>query len=224
MEPMSRLIDIGLDQLARLLFKMGDLAEKTVALSIDSYMQGLDVQQKVRIWSETLVAISEQVEEKATELIARYQPVASDLRTIESYMKIAYDLSRYGRYAWDITFIYKRLDVASADCVFPSLPIKELNDKVRSIVNTSIQAVKTSDVDLAKKIGEIENEIDAVYYECLDKLVEQDRMTTKCLMTNLLFIRHLERIADHASYIGESIIYLATGERINLRGWMVDES
>jgi len=221
---MSRLIDTGLEQLSRLLFKMGDLAEKTVSLSLDSYMEGLEVQDKVRVWSETLVALSEQVEEKAIEIIARYQPVASDLRIIESYMKIAYDLSRYGRYAWDITFIYKRLNVNSADCMFPSLPIKELKEKVQDIVHTSIEAVRKSEIDLAKKIGEIENEVDAVYYECLDKLVEQDRITTKCLITNLLFIRHLERIADHASYIGESITYLVTGERISLRGRMSNES
>lgn len=221
---MSRLIDIGLEQLSRLLFKMGELAEKTVSFSLDSYMEGLEVEERVRIWSETLAALSEQVEEKAIELIARYQPVASDLRIIESYMKIAYDLSRYGRYAWDITFIYKRLNVSSADCMFPSLPIKELNGKVKNIVHISIEAVKKSDVSLAKKIGEIENEVDAVYYKCLDRLVEQNRITTKCLVTNVLFIRHLERIADHASYIGESITYLVTGERVSLRGQMSNES
>jgi phosphate transport system protein len=221
---MSRLIDTGLEQLSKLLFKMGDLAEKTVSLSLDSYMEGVEVQERVRVWSETLVAISEQVEEKAIELIARYQPVASDLRIIASYMKIAYDLSRYGRYAWDITFIYRRLNVDSADCLFPSLPIKELNEKVKNIVRTSIEAVRKNDVGLAKKIGETEHEVDAVYYECLDGLVEQDQLTTKCLITNLLFIRHLERIADHASYIGESIIYLVTGERISLRGRMASES
>ena len=221
---MSRLIDIGLEQLSKLLFKMGELAEKTVSLSLDSYMEGLEVHEKVRIWSETLVALSEQVEEKAIELIARYQPVASDLRTIESYMKIAYDLSRYGRYAWDITFIYKRLNVNSVDCMLPSVPIRKLNEKVKNIVSTSVEALRKNNVGLAKKIGEIENEIDVVYYKCLDKLVEQDRITTKCLVTNLLFIRHLERIADHASYIGESIIYLVTGERVSLRGQMSIES
>ena len=221
---MSRLIDIGLERLAKLLFKMGDLAEKTVSLSLDSYMKGLEAHEKVRIWSETLIALNEEVEDKAIELIARYQPVASDLRAIESYMKIAYDLARYGRYAWDITSIYKRLDVDSKDCFLPPLRIKELSEKVKNIVSISIEAVKKNDLKLAKKIGRIENEIDKIYYECLDKLVEQRQSTTRCLITNLLFIRHLERIADHASYIGEAIIYLVTGERINLRGWLEEES
>lgn len=220
---MSRLIDIGLEQLSKLLFKMGDLAEKTVSLSLDSYMKGLEAHEKVRIWSETLTAINEEVEDKAIELIARYQPVALDLRTIESYMKIAYDLARYGRYAWDITFIHKKLEVDPSECSLPSLRINELYEKVKTIVNISVEAVKKNDLKLARKIGGIENEVDEIYYECLDKLVEERQSTTRCLITNLLLIRHLERIADHASYIGEAIIYLVTGERINLRGRLESE-
>jgi len=221
---MSRLIDVGLEQLSKLLFKMGDLAEKTVALSLDSYMKRVEAHEKVRIWSETLIAINEEVEDKAIELIARYQPVASDLRTIESYMKIAYDLARYGRYAWDITFIYKKLEVDPSECSLPSLRIDELYEKVKKIVNISVEAVKKNDLELAQRIGRIENEVDKIYYECLDKLVEEKQGTIRCLITNLLFIRHLERIADHASYIGEAIIYLVTGDRINLRGRLDSES
>ncbi|MGD8565947.1 MAG: phosphate signaling complex protein PhoU [Candidatus Bathyarchaeota archaeon] len=221
---MSRLIDVGLEQLSKLLFKMGDLAEKTVSLSLDSYVKGLEAHEKVRIWSETLNVINEEVEDKAIELIARYQPVASDLRTIESYIKIAYDLTRYGRYAWDITFIYKKLNVDPSECSLPSLRINELYEKVKNIVHISIKVVKKNDLELSRKIGWIENEVDEIYYECLDKLVDERKSTTRCLITNLLFIRHLERIADHASYIGEAIIYLVTGERINLRGRMDSES
>jgi len=108
---MSRLIDIGLEHLSRLILKMGNLSEKIVSLSFDCYLKGIDAYEKVQVWSETLVSLSEEAEDKAVELIARYQPVASDLRKINSYMKIAYDLSRYGRYAWDITHIHKRLNI-----------------------------------------------------------------------------------------------------------------
>jgi phosphate transport system protein len=196
---------------------MGELAEKTVSLSFDCYTKGIDVYERVQTWSETLVSLSEEVEEKAIELIARYQPVASDLRTIKSYMKIAYDLSRYGRYAWDITFIYKRLSVKLNECTFSWMLLKEISEKVLEMVHTSIEAIKKHDVNLAKTLGAMENDVDNMYYKYLDKLVEQAPTTTKCVVSNLLFIRHLERIADHAAYIGESVIYLVTGERISLR-------
>jgi phosphate transport system protein len=85
------------------------------------------------------------------------------------------------------------------------------------MVHTSIEAIKKHDVNLAKTLGAMENDVDDIYYKYLDKLVEQAPTTTKCVVSNLLFIRHLERIADHAAYIGESVVYLVTGERISLR-------
>lgn len=213
---MSRLIDVGLKQLSNLLNKMGDLAEKTVSLSFDVSTKGIDSSDRVRVYSETLISSSEEIEEKATEVIARYQPVASDLRTIRAYMKIAYDLARCGRYAWDISFIYKRFNISYEECSLPSLPLKEMMNEVQKILHMGVLAVSRKDLELAKKIGDSEKEIDEMYIESLNKLVEQPPIKTKCVMANLLFVRHLERIADHSAYIGESIIYLVTGERANL--------
>lgn len=213
---MSRLIDVGLKELSNLLNKMGELAEKTVALSFDVSTKGVDHSDKVRVYSETLISSSEEIEEKATEVIARYQPVASDLRAIRSYMKIAYDLARCGRYAWDISFIYKRFSISFEECSLPWLPLKEMMNEVLSIMKLSVEAISRTDLKLAKKIGETESAIDKMYIESLNKLVEQAPIKTKCVVANLLFVRHLERISDHAAYIGESIIYLVTGQRANL--------
>jgi phosphate transport system protein len=213
---MSRLIDVGLKQLSNLLNKMAELAEKTVALSFDVSTKGVDYSDRVQVYSETLISSSEEIEEKATEVIARYQPVASDLRAIRSYMKIAYDLARCGRYAWDISFIYKRFNISFEECSLPWLPLKEMMNEVLKIMRIAVDAISRTDLKLAKRIGEIEAGIDKMYMESLNKLVEQAPIKTKCVVANLLFVRHLERISDHAAYIGESIIYLATGERANL--------
>jgi len=88
---------------------MSEVAEKTVGTSIAGFMDGRDVSEQVRELSEMLVAMTVSVEDKAFELIVKYQPVASDLRIINSYMKIAYDFERYGRYAWDISFTQSSL-------------------------------------------------------------------------------------------------------------------
>jgi phosphate transport system protein len=213
---MSRLIDVGLKQLSNLLNKMAELAEKTVALSFDVSTKGVDYSDRVQVYSETLISSSEEIEEKATEVIARYQPVASDLRAIRSYMKIAYDLARCGRYAWDISFIYKRFNISFEECSLPWLPLKEMMNEVLKIMRIAVDAISRTDLKLAKRIGEIEAGIDKMYMESLNKLVEQAPIKTKCVVANLLFVRHLERISDHAAYIGESIIYLVTGERANL--------
>jgi phosphate transport system protein len=213
---MSRLIDEGLKQLSVLLNKMAGLAEKTVSLSFDVSTKGADSSDRVQVFSETLISSSEEIEEKATEVIARYQPVASDLRTIRSYMKIAYDLARCGRYAWDISFIYKRFNISFEECYLPWLPLREMMDEVLKIMHITAEAISKTDLKLVKRIGEIEKGIDKMYIDCLNKLVEQAPIKTKCVVANLLFVRHLERISDHSTYIGESIVYLVTGERVNL--------
>jgi phosphate transport system protein len=56
-----------------------------------------------------------------------------------------------------------------------------------------------------------------MYFTFLDRLFEKAPATNKCTISSLLVVRYLERIADHATYIGESIIYLATGEKVTLR-------
>lgn len=212
---MNRLLDAGLERLTAMLLQMGKVAEEAVRISIESFMTGVDVYERVEQLSDTLVRMNVDVEDKAFELIAKYQPVASDLRIIKSYIKISNDLERYGRYAWDISFIHKRL-ANFEKCEDPLAIIEEMGEKVISMVQVSIEALKTHNSELARKLIETENEVDALYFRHLDHSTEMP-MTSRCLITNTLVVRYLERIADHATYIGESIIYIATGEKVALR-------
>ena len=83
-----------------------------------------------------------EVEEKAFSLIAKYQPVASDLRIINSYMKVAYDFERYGRYAWDISFISTRFNGQSTCDEWIFEYIEKMAEKVLQMVTISINSVK----------------------------------------------------------------------------------
>lgn len=212
---LSRLLDEGLERLTAILFRMGEIAEETVKLSIGSYLMGVDVSERVRSLSETLVNMNVDVEDKAFELIAKYQPVASDLRIIKSYIKIAQDLERYGRYAWDISFIHKRL-AQSERCEDPSKLIERMNGKVIDMVHASVEALRNHDAELAKALAKTENEVDEIYFKYLDLSAEAS-IPTRCLITNVMTVRYLERIADHATYMGESIVYIVTGEKVILR-------
>ena len=78
---------------------MANLSENSVFTAMESYEKGLNVKMQVFEWSENLRRLQEEVGDLAIELIARYQPVASDLRFIISYMEISYGFSRFGRYS-----------------------------------------------------------------------------------------------------------------------------
>jgi phosphate transport system protein len=212
---MKRLIDSGLEQLASMLFRMGELAQKTVSLSIINYLEGTHDYKQVKELSATLSSMADPVEDIAFEIIARFQPVASDLRIIKSYMKICYDFRRYGRYALDIAQIYERLGgMDDCDLSFRKIS-KEMGEETLNMVATSVQALRNHDAELAKTLSAMEKHVDKLYCDYLDKLIATTS-TTSCTISSLLVVRYLERIADHAIYIGESIVYLATGEKTTL--------
>jgi phosphate transport system protein len=212
---MSRLLDIGLEQLTASVLRMGETAEKAVRTSVTGFMDGSDESEQVKELSEVLVAMAVSVEDKAFELIVKYQPVASDLRIINSYMKIAYDFERYGRYAWDISFTHRKF-AASKKCAYSWDTMETMAEKTLRMVRTSVEALRTNDGELVKSLAKTENEVDEIYSDYLDKLSKAPP-DTKCIVCNLLVVRYLERIADHATYVGEAIYYIASGEKIVLR-------
>jgi phosphate transport system protein len=212
---MSRLLDVGLEQLTAMVYKMGEIAEKTVDISVSGFMAGKDVTREVHGLSEVLVTLTVEIEEKAFELIVKYQPVASDLRIINSYMKIAYDFERYGRYAWDISFTHKRLSNLE-NCALSWDSMEQLAKKVTQMVNKSIRALKNHDAEVAKSLAKTEKEVDEIFFKYIDQLAESPTQT-KCALCNLLVARFLERIADHTTYVGEAVVYIATGKKIALR-------
>lgn len=214
---MNRIIDAGLEEQSALLCRMGELTYETVELAIQGYLNDKNVHQEVKEMSDLIIAMAEEIEDKAFELISRFQPVASDLRTIKSYLKIAYDFGRYSRYAFDISYITDRLGgVAECEAWIP-LQIKEVGEKVLKMVRISIDSLKKHDVALAKTISNVEKEVDKMYFAYLDRLIEKAHVTNKCIISSVLVMRYLERIADHATYICEAIAYIATGEKILLR-------
>jgi len=214
---MSRLIDTGLEQLASIIFRAGMLAFRAVSLSLNSYIEGTDAYRQVVDLSDALVSMADEAEDKAFELIARFQPVASDLRILKSYMKVAYDFERFGRYALDVSQVQKRLGGLEQCEGWIKKSIEEMSEKVLSMVHTSVDSLKSHDVKLATMLAETENQVDDMYFKHLDRLVEKAPAANRCTISSVLVVRYLERMADHATYIGEAIVYLATGQRITLR-------
>jgi len=212
---MSRLLDTGLEQLTTIVFKMGEIAERVVNIAVRGFLEGRDVGEEVRELSDLLSAMAVSAEDKAFELMVKYQPVASDLRIINSYMKIAYDMERYGRYAWDISFTHRKL-ASCNECVQSSELMGNITEKTLQMVDTSVKALRDNDTEMAKTLAKTENEVDEIYSSYLD-LLSKAPPKTKCLVCNILVVRYLERIADHATYIGESIVFIGNGEKVSLR-------
>jgi phosphate transport system protein len=213
---MNRLIDVVLADQSALLSTMGELTYQTLSISIKAYLDGSTALSHVRDMSDRLMVMADKVENRTFELIARFQPVASDLRAIKSYMKIGYDFARYGRYALDISFINDQIN-GLKECSFDTRAhIEKMSEKVLQMVSVSVEALRKLDVDLARTISQTEREVDQMYMDHL-KLFDTSQDNNKCLLSSALMARYLERVADHAVYVCESITYIVTGEKIRLR-------
>ena len=213
---MSRIIDKGLEEQSVLITRMAELTYETLVESIKGYVKGKSVQTEVREMSDMLGAMSNKIEDKAFELMARFQPVATDLRTIKSYMKIANDFARLGRYALDISFINDKLSGLKECENWCKDDVEEMSKIVLLTVRISIDSLRKHDITLAKSISQTEREVDKMYLDYLQKLIGSEEGNSKCVISSVLMTRYLERIADHAVYVCESIVYIVTGEKISL--------
>ncbi|MCX8204402.1 MAG: hypothetical protein N3H31_01975 [Candidatus Nezhaarchaeota archaeon] len=214
---MSRMIDTWLRGLSTIIHRMSDLAHQSVSMAIDECLHGVDSYSKIREASSTLILLADQVEDGAFEAIARFQPVASDLRIIKAYMKISYDLVRFGRYALDISYVNKRLGGLKEGEEWIRSYVADMSNKVMSMVKESVEALRSAKIEAASKVSEMEKAVDKLYLDFLSKIIEEKDAKSKIVTSSVLIIRYLERIADHAIYLYESIIYMLTGRREFLR-------
>jgi phosphate transport system protein len=213
---MSRIIDRGLEAQSTLIVRMGELTYQTLFLSMHGYLEGKSVKNQVSELSDILLSMADKVEDEAFQLIARFQPVATDLRTIKSYMKIANDFARYGRYALDISYISEQLSGLGKCELWIKDYINGMSQKVLLMVKISINSLKKQDIVLAKTISQTEREVDKMYFDYIHKLLDAKHPNRKCVISSALITRYLERIADHATYVCEAIVYIVTGEKVTL--------
>jgi phosphate transport system protein len=206
-----RPLDAGLNGMSETLLQMADLAERTVEASVSAAAQGGKLDAQVRVWSNELQGRYDDVEEKAVELIARYQPVASDLRVIKSNMKIAYDLARLGRYAYDIVQV---LDLINGGKAANRVFLEKMSGKVLGMMKLSFKTLRNHDVQVARQLIEMDNEVDSLYRGYLKGLISNPSLRAAEAVSTALIARHLERIADHAWYIAQSVSYMVTGTYI----------
>jgi phosphate transport system protein len=204
-------MDMGLNRLQNAVVDMANLAQQSVMKAIEAYAKGEKITQEALNRAKELSMLATEVEELAVELLARYQPVATDLRFIKSCLEIAYGFSRFGRYAYDIAQVLEIYgDLTECD----KSVVQDLSVKVTSMIQMSIQSFKTRDEKLARSLRQEDDEVDRVYMDFNRQLSKGEPMSTRCALASALVLRYLERIADHACYIGDSVIYITTATKV----------
>lgn len=206
MKEISRPLDQGLMKLRNMINDMRILVRKT----LESAYSDKATAKRVREMSDELLFLMDEVSDFAVQLMARYQPVATDLREIKSVIQIAYDFSRIGRYAANISETYSMMPGEGCD----TSVLQDMFRIVFEMVDEAGRAYVEKDLALAEKVRRRDDEVDGLYAECIKQLIQMGgKIDIKCLLSLALTLRYLERIADHAVYIADSTIYTITGRK-----------
>ncbi|OGO50513.1 MAG: phosphate transport system regulatory protein PhoU [Chloroflexi bacterium RBG_16_68_14] len=160
-----------------------------------------------------------EIEDTCLEIIATQQPLASDLRTIVAVLYIIVDLERMGDHAEGIAKI--ALMLADEPPLKPYIDIPRMAEVAGRMLMSSLEAFKERDADLARRICDQDDEVDAlydqVYRELLTYMANDPRTIERA--THLTWVAHnLERIADRVTNICERVVYLVEGriEELNV--------
>ncbi|MCR6544117.1 phosphate signaling complex protein PhoU [Dehalobacterium formicoaceticum] len=207
--------DSQLKELRHQLLRMGSLVEEEITGSVSALVnRNVDLAQKIIADDDAVDNFHNEIEDLCLRLIATQQPIAKDLRRIVTGLKIIGELERMADHAVDIAKI--TLKIAPDPLIKPLIDIPRMSEYVRKMVRNSLDAYVNEDVALAESVGADDDLVDhlhnQIFRELLTYMMEDASKISQA--TQLLFVsRYLERIADRATNICESVIYLVTGNR-----------
>ncbi len=207
--------DKDLTEIETLLVTMADLVATQIKQSAQALQSGDDALAKSVSEGDSVInKLEERIDKKAIRLIALRQPMAEDLRSAITTLKVSTSLERMGDYAKTLSYRVHQVDNFTA--IKPTLrSIVEMSDKVAAMLDMVMEAYVNRDLEKAQKAREADQEIndktDALFRELLTYMMENPRNIEPC--THLLFIsKNLERSGDQVTNIAEQVHYLVTGE------------
>ena len=207
--------DNDLEAIQAMIMKMGGLVESAILEAASSLeTRDEELAERVRVNDQAIDALEEQVNEECARLLARRQPIASDLRTVLTVMKISANLERIGDYAKNMgkrtSVLVQMQPIEGA-----SGAIRRMAKTVEGMLKDALDAYIQRDAELAQDVRMRDHEVDqmynALFREFLTFMMEDPRNITACM--HLHFIaKNIERMGDHVTSISEQVIYLVTGE------------
>jgi phosphate transport system protein len=216
----ERNIDSKLEELKRLILVMGGHVERALSEVISALMsrnsgafgQVHDIEKKI---NEGHIA----VDNACLALLAKQGPVAKDLRLILSIIKINTDLERMGDQCVNIAYTGK--DYLDRAPLTDLTDVTRMSEIVRVMVKESLDCFVRGDIELAKKILLMDDEVDGlknkVFRDHVKHMKQRSDDVEACLDL-ILVARNLERLGDHATNIAEDVIFAFTGKDVRHGG------
>ncbi|QVK17836.1 phosphate signaling complex protein PhoU [Mycoplasmatota bacterium] len=167
-------------------------------------------------------SMAEDIDLETIIVIARYQPVASDLRRVMTINKLAYELERIADYAKNIAeyvITGKEMNVGNASEIISNFD--EMFNIIFKMLEINLQAFLEEDKNLAREALLMDNDIDILYKDNFNELLSRFKLSNNeleqlMISRALVLNKQIERSGDHLTNISEQILYLIKGKKFNV--------
>lgn len=197
---------------------LGNLVEQAVLNSIETLKSRDAAAAKAIIRNDA--AINDKrfaIENRILLLFATHSPMARDLRLLAAELELITELERIGDYAKGIAKV--AVELANRETRIPIQEISDMADLAVSMVHRALEAFITEDLETARKIPIDDDQVDElykrIYHEIIQSMVADPGSIDRANQI-VRVIHNLERTADRATNICERIIFIATGEMLEL--------
>ncbi len=205
-----------LEQLNDQMITMGSMIENAIETAIAALVsQDTERAEEAIAYDMEVDAQERNIEQLCYQLLLMQQPVASDLRLVSATMKMITDMERIGDHAADISEL--TILMAGKPYIREISDIEQMAKQTTVMVTNSVDAYVNRDIDLARKVIQMDDEVDDLFNKVKSEIIGEIRtggddgeQTTDLLMA----AKYFERIGDHATNIAEWVIFSLTGERV----------
>ncbi|MEN9870155.1 MAG: hypothetical protein RLZZ171_1143 [Cyanobacteriota bacterium] len=194
--------------------RMGTLVEQSFRLSHQALFEGdLDAIPKLLVLEKQIDIYYRQIESDCATLMTLQAPVAQDLRMLSASMQLVRDLERIGDYAQDLSEMAIKLVRYPPAAILPE--IAQMSEHAQLMLATSLVALADLDQSAGARVKEYDDIVDDAYDHIYNAIAMQKNFpgVVEPVLLLALIIRHLERMADHATNISQRVTYMVTGKR-----------
>ena len=209
-----------LQGLREAVLRMAGLVESQIADALTALRKrDRDLADQVRTNDQELNELFRQIRERCFTVIATQQPVARDLRTLMGVVYISTELERMGDYAVRIGRMTGTL------CSLPDVPLRAefglMGELASRQVHDILDALIEQDEASAREVAAKDDEIDRLYHRVFDDLIDEmggasSQDDALRAVTLMLVAHNLERIGDRVTNVAEDIVFLETGQVVEL--------
>lgn len=208
---MDRHFDEELQKVKKNLLEMASLVDESITKALEALKnRDLKMASEVKEIDHRIDRFEIAIEDQCVELIARHQPVGTDLRFLIGVIKMNNDMERMGDHAVNIAGSVAFL--IEQPRIKPVSNIWSMVVEVKKMLNDSVKSFMNNDAEMAQQVCARDNVVDEMRDETmrilLTYMLEQPDKIGSAIPL-LLVAKNLERIADLATNICEDVIYIA---------------